>query len=81
MSVARLIPNNPSRDKVKVAFDILAGSEAFTRLSESLPPPLCNVLTGEVHNVTWNRALTWTECWTHPRVLKIMQGIQFYQHR
>lgn len=67
---AKLIPDNPSRVKVKLAFDILAGSEAFTRLSESLPPPLCNVSTGEVDNVTWNRAQTWTEWWTRPKVLQ-----------
>ena len=70
MSVAKLIPDNPSRDKVKLAFDILAGSEPFTRLSESLPPPLCNISTGEVDNVTWNRAQTWTEWWTRPKVLQ-----------
>ena len=70
VSVAKLIPDNPSRVKVKLAFDILAGSEAFTRLSESLLPPLCNVSTGEVDNVTWNRAQTWTEWWTRPKVLQ-----------
>ena len=75
MSVAKLIPDNPSRVKVKLAFDILAGSEAFTRLSESLPPPLCNVSTGEVDNVTWNRAQTWTERWTRPKVLQKLSKV------
>lgn len=70
MSIAKLIPNNPSRDTVKLAFDILAGSESFTRLSESLPPPLCNASIGEVDTVTWNRAQTWTEWWTRPKVLQ-----------
>ena len=70
MSVAKLIPDNPSKDKVKLAFDILAGTEAFTRLAESLPPPLSNVSPGEVDTVTWNRAQTWTEWWTRPKVLQ-----------
>ena len=48
MSIAKLIPDNPSRDKVKLTFDILAGSETFTRLSESLPPPLSNASISEV---------------------------------
>lgn len=51
MSIAKLIPDNPSRDTVKLAFDILAGSESFTRLSESLPPPLCDASIGEIDPV------------------------------
>ena len=77
MSVAKLIPDNPSRDKVKLAFDILAESEAFTRLPESLPPLLCNISTGEVDNITWNR----TQTWTSKGPTKIKLGIQFYQYR
>ena len=70
MSIAKLIPDNPSRDKVKLVFDILAGLETFTRLSESLPPPLCNASISEVDTITWNRAQTWNEWWTRPKVLQ-----------
>ena len=42
VAVAKLIPDNPSREIVKQAFNILAGSEPFTKLAENLLPPLCN---------------------------------------
>ena len=70
MSVVKLIPDNPSKDEIKLAFDILAGTEPFNKLAESLPPPLCNVSSGEINTVTWNRAQTWTEWWTRPKVLQ-----------
>jgi len=70
MSVAKLIPDNPSKDKVKLAFSVLSGTESFTKLSESLPPPLCNVSLGEVDTVRWSRVQTWTDWWTRPAVLQ-----------
>ena len=70
MSVAKLIPDNPSMDKVQLAFNVLSGSELFTKLSESLPPPLCNVSSGEVDTVRWSRVQTWTDWWTRPAVLQ-----------
>ena len=69
MSVAKLIPDNPSKDKVQLAFNVLSGSELFTKLSESLPPSLCNVSSGEVDTVRWSRVQTWTDWWTRPAVL------------
>ena len=70
MSVAKLIPDNPSKDKVQLAFSVLSGSELSTKLSESLPPPLCNVSSGEVDTVRWSRVQTWTDWWTRPAVLQ-----------
>ena len=67
MAVAKLIPDNPSREIVKQAFNILAGSEPFTTLAEKLPPPLCNYTTEEVD---WTRTQTRIEWWTRPQILK-----------
>ena len=70
MSVAKLIPENPSQSTVKTAFKVLSGSEPFTALSKHLPPPLCSLTIGEVDTVTSTRAQTWTDWWTKPTVLK-----------
>ena len=70
MAVAKLIPDNPSREIVKQAFNILAGSEPFTKLAENLPPPLCNCTTVKVESINWTRAQTWIEWWTCPQILK-----------
>lgn len=69
-TVARLIPDNPSREIVKKAFNILAGSEPFTTLAANLPPSLCSYTTEEVENTNWTRTQTWIEWWTRPQTLK-----------
>jgi len=61
---------NSSKDKVKLAFNVLSGSEPFTKLSESLPPPLCNSSLGEVDTVRWSRVQTWTDWRTRPAILQ-----------
>ena len=70
MSIAKLIPENPSQSIVKMAFKVLSGAEPFTNLSTNLPPPLCSITVGEIDTVRWNRAQTWVEWWTRPTVLK-----------
>ena len=70
MSVAKLIPENPSQPIAKRAFKVLSGSEPFITLSKYLPPPLCSLTIEEVDTVTWTRAQTWTDWWTRPTVLK-----------
>ena len=70
VAVAKLIPDNPSREIVKQAFNILAGSEPFTKLAENLPPPLCNCTTDKVDSTNWTRAQTWIEWWTRSQILK-----------
>ena len=75
MSVVKLIPDNPSKDKVQLAFNVLSGSELFTKLSERLPPPLCNVSSGEVDTVRWSRVQTWTDWWTRPAVLQKLSKV------
>ena len=77
---------NPSREIVKQAFNILAGSEPFTKLAENLPPPLCNCTTDKVDSTNWTIAQTWIEWWTHPQILKkhtvpwiLMTGMSFLE--
>ena len=70
VAVAKLIPDNPSREIVKKAFKILAGSQPFTTLADNLPPPLCSCTTEEVESTNWTRAQTWMEWWTRPQILK-----------
>ena len=70
VAVAKLIPDNPSREIVKQAFNILAGSEPFTKLAENLPPPLCNCTTDKVDSTNWTRAQTWIEWWTRSQIHK-----------
>ena len=70
VAVAKLIPDNPSREIVKQAFNIIAGSEPFTKLAENLPPSLCNCTTDKVDSTNWTRAQTWIEWWTRPQILK-----------
>jgi len=70
VAVAKLIPDNQSRDIVKRAFSILGGSESFTALADNLPPPLCSCTADQVDTLNWTRAQTWTEWWTRPLILK-----------
>lgn len=66
VAVAKLIPDNPSWEIVKKAFNILAGSEPFTTLAEKLPSPLCNYAIEEVKDTDYTRTQTWIEWWTRP---------------
>jgi len=70
VAVAKLIPDNQSRNVVKQAFSILGGSESFTILADNLPPPLCGYTADQVDTLNWARAQTWTEWWTRPQILK-----------
>ena len=67
VAVAKLIPDNQSRD---IAFNILRGSESFTALADNLPSPLCSCTADQVDTLSWTRAQTWTEWWTRPQILK-----------
>lgn len=40
MAIAKLIPDNSSKDTVILAFDILSGTESYTKLSDRLPSSL-----------------------------------------
>ena len=69
MAVAKLIPDNSSRETVLLAFNILSGNEAYTKLSEKLPSSLVN--SQEVVDTSqWKTLQTWTDWWTRPQVLK-----------
>jgi len=70
VAVAKLIPDNQSRDIFKQAFNILAGSESFTALADNPPPPLCSYTADQLDTLNWTRAQTWTEWWTRPQLLK-----------
>jgi len=70
MSVAKLVPDHRSKDKVKLAFNVLSGCKPFSKLCENLPPPLYNASSGEVDTVRWSRAQTWRDWWTRPNVLQ-----------
>ena len=69
MAVAKLIPDNSSKETVLLAFNILSGTEPYTKLSEKLQSSLVNS-QAVVDTNQWKTLQTWTDWWTHPQVLK-----------
>ena len=61
MLVAKLIPDNSSKDMVTLAFKVLEGVKPFTRLSAHLPPPLNVVTMMEVATNQWKNLHTWVD--------------------
>ena len=69
MAVAKLIPDNSSKETVLLVFNILSVTESYTKLSEKLPSSLVNSQTVVDAN-QWKTLQTWTDWWTRPQVLK-----------
>ena len=69
MAVAKLIPDNSSKEIVLLAFNILSGTESYTKLSEKLPSSLVNSQT-VINTSQWKTLQTWTDWWTRPQVLR-----------
>ena len=70
MSIAKMIPDNPSKNMVTLAFRVLSGSITFTRLSAHLPPPINTTTMEEVDISRWKSLQTWVDWWTREQVPK-----------
>ena len=58
MPIAKLIPDSSSKETVLLAFNILSGNEAYTKLSEKLPSSLVNSQK-VVDTSQWKTLQTW----------------------
>ena len=69
MAIAKLIPDNSSKEEVMLAFNILSGAEPCTRLQHKLPSTLCGQIQA-IDITNWKMTDTWVEWWTRTHVLK-----------
>ena len=53
MAIAKLIPDNSSKEEVMLAFSILSGAEPCTRLQHKLPSTLCGQIQA-IDITNWN---------------------------
>ena len=69
MAVAKIIPDNSSKETALLAFNILSGTEPYMKLLDKLPASLVNsqVL---VDTSQWKILQNWADWWLRPRVLK-----------
>ena len=70
MNIARKIPDEPSKEIVDQAFDVLCGSKSFTLFSSQLPPDLKSVDVTAVNTNRWKDLETWVDWWKRLHVLK-----------
>ena len=70
MSVVKRIPDEPSKDVVQDAFEVLCGAKSFEILSRYLPPNLSSMSADQVDTHNWKSVETWSEWWRRPHVLK-----------
>ena len=70
MSIARRIPDEPSKERVDEAFDALCGLESFDKFKEQLPPDIRATDFTQVDTSRWKETETWVEWWKRPHVLK-----------
>ena len=70
MSIVKCIPDEPSRDMVQDAFEVLCSTKSFEIFSRHLPPNLVSMSADQVDTLNWKNVKTWTEWLRHPHVLK-----------
>jgi len=70
MNISKKIPDEPSKEVVDQAFNVLCGSESFTVFSLQLPPDLQSMDTTVVDTSRWKDLETWVDWWKRPHVLK-----------
>ena len=80
MSIVKCIPDEPSRDVVQDAFEVLCGAKSFKTFSRYLPPNLSSMSTDQVDTHNWKSVETWSDWWRCPHVLKKLSKayIQYY---
>ena len=70
MSIAKRIPDEPSRDVVMEAFDILSGQKSFASFSKYLPSDLSSLRSCEIDTTNWKSTTMWIDWWKRPQVLR-----------
>lgn len=70
MSIARRIPDEPSKQIVDTAFNVLCGLESFETFKDKLPPDLRKFDTTQIDTTKWKDIETWVDWWKRPHVLK-----------
>jgi len=70
MTIAKRIPDEPSKDIVQEALDILSGVKSFESFSEYFPPDLSCLTSSQVDTSNWKNSQTWVDWWRRPQVLK-----------
>ena len=80
MSIVKCIPDEPSRDVVQDAFEVLCGAKSFKTFSRYLPPNLSSMSTDQVDTHNWKSVETWSDWWRRPHVLKKLSKayVQYY---
>jgi len=69
MSVVKRIPDEPSKDVVQDAFEVLCGKKHFETFSSYLPPNLSSISADQVDTHNCKSLETWSEWWRCPHVL------------
>ena len=70
MTIAKQIPDEPSKDIVQEAFDVLSGVKSFETFSENLPPDISSLNSSQVDTDNWKNVQAWADWWRRPHVLK-----------
>ena len=70
MSISKRIPDEPSRDFVMEAFDILSGQKSFMCFAKYLPSDLSSLKSCEIDTTNWKSTTTWVDWWKRPQVLR-----------
>ena len=70
MSIARRIPDEPSKQRVDEAFDVLCGLQSSEQFTDQLPPDLRATDFTQVDTSRWKETETWVDWWKRPQVLQ-----------
>ena len=63
MSIVKRIPDEPSKDVVQDAFEVLSGAKGFEVFCNYLPPNLSSMSTDQVDTHNWRSVMTWAKWW------------------
>ena len=69
MTIAKRIPDEPCKQSVDEAFDVLCGLRSVEHFADKLPPDLRANYT-QVDTSRWTETETWVDWWKRPHVLK-----------
>ena len=61
MSIAKRIPDKPSKQIVDAAFSVLCGLESFETFKDQLPPDLRKFDTTQIDTIKWKDIETWVD--------------------
>ena len=69
MTIAKRIPDEPYKQSVDGAFDVLCGLWSVEHFADKLPPDLRANYT-QVDTSRWTETETWVDWWKQPHILK-----------